>query len=117
MKFKLDENLPSELVAELSAAGHDVETVLGEGLVGALDETVLDRARTEGRVLLTLDKGIGDIRRYPPGEHAGVVLFRPASAGRGATFEFVRARLHLLEARALEKKLVVVTERGIRSRR
>jgi hypothetical protein len=28
------------------------------------------------RVLITLDQGMGDIRAYPPGSHAGIVVLR-----------------------------------------
>ena len=34
MRFKLDENLPVELAAELRAMGHDTDTVADERLCG-----------------------------------------------------------------------------------
>jgi hypothetical protein len=34
MKLKLDENLGRRFVAELERAGHEVETVAGEGMAG-----------------------------------------------------------------------------------
>ena len=37
MKFKLDENLPAELLADLRAAGHAAESVPDEGITGATD--------------------------------------------------------------------------------
>src|SRR5207248_5617291 len=46
------------------------------------DRTVLQAARTAGRVLLTLDKGIASLLQHPVHEHAGVVLFGPDTAGR-----------------------------------
>src|SRR5207248_10163307 len=49
---------------------------------GAKDRTVLQAARTAGRVLLTLDKGIASLLQHPVHEHAGVVLFGPDTAGR-----------------------------------
>jgi hypothetical protein len=77
VRFKLDENLPIELLDDLRAADHEADGLLDEGLIGAPDDTVLDLARRENRVLLTLDKGIADVRAYPPKAHAGIVLFRP----------------------------------------
>ncbi len=62
MKFKIDENLPSELAADLRAGSHEAETVADEGLAGAPDSTIMARVQAEGRVLLTMDKGIADIR-------------------------------------------------------
>ena len=89
MRFKLDENLPIELAHDVRATGHDCETVVDEGLTGAPDDMVLQRSRAEVRVLLTMDKGIADVRSYPPNHLEGIVRLRPASAGRMATRQFV----------------------------
>jgi hypothetical protein len=66
MKFKLDENLPRELAEDLP-------------------RLLLQAARTAGRVLLALDKGIASLLQHPIHELAGVVLFRPDTAGRRAS--------------------------------
>lgn len=39
-----------------------------------MDPDVVIAATAEGRVLITLDCGIGDIRTYPPWSHAGIVV-------------------------------------------
>ena len=57
MRFKLDENLPTELVSDLHELGHDADTVMDEKLHGASDPVVVQAASAAGRVLLTLDKG------------------------------------------------------------
>lgn len=44
MKFKLDENMPADLVASLRSAGHDVANVVEEGLGGKDDPRVIDAA-------------------------------------------------------------------------
>ena len=75
MKFKLDENLPVSSAAILTSGGHDVDTVTEEGLVGAPDRDVV-AAATAARILVSLDRGLGDIRAYPPGSHAGIVVLR-----------------------------------------
>lgn len=116
MRFKVDENLPTELLDELRSAGHEAESVYDEGLVGASDPVILERSRAESRVLLTLDKGIGDIRSYPPREYAGIVVFRPNAAGRRAVFEFVRKRLPQVLKLDLYGHLVVVSDKSVRSR-
>ncbi len=76
MKFKLDENLPTALKELLQAAGHDAMTVADEALGGAADPKVLQIATSEGRTLLTFDLDFADIRRFPIGSHAGIVVFR-----------------------------------------
>lgn len=116
MRFKLDENLPVELLDDLRAAGHDADGLRDEGLIGAPDDVVLDLVRRENRVLLTLDKGIADVRAYPPEAHSGIVLFRPPTAGRGTTLLFVRRHLASLFERELSGRLLVITDRGLRLR-
>lgn len=74
VKFKLDENLPVSAASVLADAGHDVDTVPGEDLTGRPDQDVVTASTAAGRVLISLDVGLGDIRAYPPGSHAGVVI-------------------------------------------
>lgn len=61
MRFKLDENLPVEVVGDRRDAGHEADSVHDEGIAGAPDRTEIERARSEGKVPLTLDKGIADV--------------------------------------------------------
>ncbi len=93
MTFKLDENLPVELRDDLRALGYEADTVHDEGIAGATDEVILEQVRIEGRILLTMDKGIADVRRFPPRRYAGIVLFSPTSTGRGAVLAFARRHL------------------------
>jgi predicted nuclease of predicted toxin-antitoxin system len=76
VRVKLDENLPDSVITILGRVGHDVETARAEGLRGADDPAALAGATADGRLLLTLDRGLGDIRSYPPGTHAGVLVIR-----------------------------------------
>lgn len=81
MRFKLDENLDVRAEAALSSAGHDVATVVGQGLGGATDSAIAQAVGVEGRVLVTLDRGFADLRAYPPGTHPGIVVLRPRRQG------------------------------------
>jgi predicted nuclease of predicted toxin-antitoxin system len=76
VRVKLDENLPDSVLSILGGVGHDVDTARAEGLRGAKDPAVLAGATADGRLLLTLDRGLGDIRAYPPCTHAGIVVVR-----------------------------------------
>ena len=84
MKVKLDENLPASLGEVLVAHDHQIDTVIGEDLVGHPDAGVAAAARAEGRLLITLDKGFGDIRAYPPGTHPGILVLRLADEFKAA---------------------------------
>lgn len=116
MKIKLDENLPVELRDDLRARGHEADTIPDEGFMGAPDSEVMERVRAERRVLFTLDKGIGDLRRYPPRRYAGIVLFRPKSTGRGEVLAFVRRYLPAVLEMDLAGRLLVVGEGSLRLR-
>jgi predicted nuclease of predicted toxin-antitoxin system len=66
MKFKVDENLPAELLDDLRVAGHEAETVSDEGLTGAPDAVILENARREGYTLLTMDTREHGVRSCIP---------------------------------------------------
>jgi hypothetical protein len=116
MKFKIDENLPAELKSDLLAAGYDADLVVDEGLRGSPDPPILRAAQQDGRIFLTMDKGVADVRAYPPEQFAGIVLFRPKSQGRGATLEFVRRYLPVILSADVSGRLLVVTDAGVRLR-
>ena len=116
MKFKLDENLPVRVALDLRGMGYDVDTVNDEGLRGAADPEVVDAAFAADRILFTLDKGIANLQRYPVHQHAGVLLFRPDTSGRGTVIAFVRERLQKVLEVDLANRLTVVGPSRIRFR-
>ena len=116
MKFKIDENLPVDLVADLHQAGHDADTVLDENLAGAADPVVVAAALREGRILLTLDKGIASLiqptREHPCG--SGLVPSRCVRPLGG--IGFIRSHLAELLVRELANGVTVVSGGRIRVR-
>jgi len=66
VKFKIDENLPAEIADDLRALGHDAMTVVDQGMTGFDDARLMVRVQDESRVFMTMDKGIADVRAYPP---------------------------------------------------
>ncbi len=116
MRFKLDEHLPVDLLDDLRHAGHDATSVFEEGLCGSADDVVMAAVKSEGRCVLTMDKGIADIRAYPPQLYNGIVLFRPQQVGRGAVLQFARQHMAALLTLIAPGKLIVVSDQGIRIR-
>jgi predicted nuclease of predicted toxin-antitoxin system len=53
--FLLDQGVPRSAVDRLRAAGYDAVHTSGIGLASADDEVILERARRENRVVVTLD--------------------------------------------------------------
>ncbi len=117
MRVKVDEDLPRLIADTLNARGHDAVTVLGQGMGGALDDFLWTHVQEEQRWLITADKGFADLRRHPPGSHAGVILLRPSEESRRAYTELAAAALEQLNLEQLTGAVVVVTDRGIRVRR
>jgi predicted nuclease of predicted toxin-antitoxin system len=70
MKFKLDENLSQSVAGLFRSAGYDTMTAREQGLQSAPDERVFDVAVREGPTLVTLDRDLGQVLRFPPGAHS-----------------------------------------------
>lgn len=115
MRLKLDENL-SRSVAELCrGAGHDVMTVRDQELQGAPDQEVFAVSAREGRVLLTLDRDLGQVLRFPPSSSAGIIVIDagPQATHRGL-LERVRELLKMLGTRSPDRSLWIVEPGRIR---
>jgi predicted nuclease of predicted toxin-antitoxin system len=112
VKFKLDENLPVSSAAILTSVGHDVDAVTQEGLIGASDRDVVAAATAAGRILISLDRGLGDIRAYPPGSHAGIVVLRLTDQSAAAAIKAVSDLATLTNPDSLAGA-VAVLQRGL----
>ena len=115
-KFKLDENLPGEIVTMLRDCGHDAMTVIEKSLGGHPDTLVAHVCRQERRTLITLDMNFADIRTYPPCEYPGFVVLRPASQERRRVLELFQRIVSQLSRERLNKTLWIVDEGVIRVR-
>jgi predicted nuclease of predicted toxin-antitoxin system len=116
MRVKLDENVSRSLKQLLVAQGHDVCTATDEGLLAQPDPVIAAAAARESRILLTLDVEFADVRKYPPGKHPGIILFRPHAYGVGAVNRFIEAFIRENDVAALEKCVVVVDPGRVRVR-
>ncbi len=114
MKIKLDENLPAALSEALSALGHDVDTVLAEGLAGTSDDQVWQAAQESARFLITQDLDFSDIRRFAPGTHGGILLVRLVQPGRQALVHQVETVFRTEKVQEWAGCFVVLTERKLR---
>jgi predicted nuclease of predicted toxin-antitoxin system len=80
MKFMMNENVSGTVIRILRQHGHDVCSVK-ESLRGAPDEEVLRRAHAEQRVVVTHDKGFGELAfRFGLPASCGVILLRVSGA-------------------------------------
>lgn len=115
MRFLADECCPKAIVAALRAEGHDTRYA-AETDASVNDQSLLDIALAERRVIVTEDFDFGEllIRDRRP-SHGAVVLFLPrlSPIERAARFIAVLAGPHL----DLGAAITIVEARRIRQRR
>jgi hypothetical protein len=68
-------------------------------------------------ILFTLDLEFADLRKFPPGTHPGIVLFRPLSMGPLATNRFIVNFVKETDITALLGCTAVVDPTRVRIRR
>lgn len=83
----------------------------------ASDPVVVAAATVESRLLLTLDRGIGDLRRYPPVSHAGVLVLRPVAQDPYSILALIQRLVRAHPLGELRGCVVVVEPRKVRIRR
>ena len=116
MKLKLDENLSRHLKPHLNRLGHDVVTAADESLLSCSDTEIAAAALREERMLLTLDVEFADLRKYPPGSHPGIILFRPPSFGPLSVNKFIADFVNSADLSKLTSCVAIVDPVNVRVR-
>jgi predicted nuclease of predicted toxin-antitoxin system len=114
--LKVDENLPNEIAELLNRHGYDALTVGDQGWQGMADDELWGRIQGEQRWLVTADKEFADLRRYPPGTHAGLILLRSSEESRADYLRLAGVVLDRVNLDELGGAVVVATRRGVRVR-
>jgi predicted nuclease of predicted toxin-antitoxin system len=84
MRILLDENIPGDAATMLRSRGHDVAWIRTDS-PGIADDTILARAVSEQRLLITFDKDFGELVFHRGlAASCGVVLFRIAAPSSAA---------------------------------
>ncbi len=116
LRFKVDENLPTEVVGLLASAGHDAVTVGDQRMAGRPDTELAAVCQREGRAVVTLDLDFADIRTFPPREYAGIIVLRLTRLDKPRVLSVLRRLLSVLEREPLAGKLWIVEEASVRVR-
>jgi predicted nuclease of predicted toxin-antitoxin system len=114
MKFKLDENLPVEVVRLLEDNGHNAVTVLWQNLGGEPDSPIAEVCQKEKRALLTLDTDFFDIRTYSPDEFFGLIVLRLKRQDKLHVLSVVSRLINILLKEPIERRLWIVEEGRVR---
>ncbi|MBW2106549.1 MAG: hypothetical protein JRI26_11165 [Deltaproteobacteria bacterium] len=93
MKFKVDENLPVEVVKLLEDNGHDAK---------------------EKRALVTLDTDFSDIRTYSPDEFFGLIILRLKRQDKPHVVSVVSRLINILLKEPVKQHLWIVEEGRVR---
>ena len=100
MRFLIDEDLPRSINDLLQRYGHEAVDVRVIGFRGSKDRDVATLAQRKGLCLVTGDFDFSDVRNYPPGKYAGIVVLR---LPRTATASYI---VNLLESFLRQEELV-----------
>jgi len=115
--IKVDEDLPRSTMQFLREHGYDAVNVIEQNMGGWKDPALWKVVQEEKRFLVTADKGFADVRAFPPGKHAGVLLLRPDEDGIRPVLELLQQVLKSYSLENLAGTITVVTPRGIRIRK
>ena len=116
MKFKFDENLPTDLGEILRRGGHDAHSVHDEALSGATDSTIAKVCQDEQRILITLDLDFAQIQNFPPEDHHGIIVLRLVRQDRERILAIIPRLLALLQTEPIERRLWIMDEHRTRIR-
>ncbi len=116
MRFKTDENIPSEAVELLRAAGHDAASVPDQSLGGHADPEIASVCQNENRVLITLDTDFSDIRTYRPADYPGLIVLRLAKQSVPEIIHVLSRLLEVFKTDDCRGQLWIVERERIRVR-
>ena len=115
MRFKLDENFGSRTQSIFREAGHDVQTVWEQEILGSPDGYIFEICRSERRCLVTLDTDFADVTRFPPQRSSGIAVIRLHQNPSLTLLEqLIRQFLHALASESISARLWIVEVGRIR---
>lgn len=117
MKFIVDNALSPRLAEALTAAGHDAVHVRALGLAAAADPEIMERARIEGRVVVSADLDFGALLAEQVARGPSVLLFRRDDNRTEALLALLLVNLPSLEGDLAAGSVVVIEDHRIRVRR
>lgn len=114
IKILADECIHSDLISSLRKANLDVVTATEAGLSAKSDETVFAKAVSSKRILLTFDRGFGDIFRFDISASPGIVILLIGRMDKTEIINIPLAFFTKLGKRQLAGQLVIIGKHRIR---
>jgi len=113
--FLVDECVSNQTVIFLEKLGCNVTKVQNIGLEGKEDEIILKYAQERNLTLVTYDRGFGNIRKYPPSTHSGIIIIKVYNLTSLENCHKVLEKL-LEKEKRFKETLFVVDEKKYRKR-
>jgi len=116
VKFKIDENLSVACADVFRAAGYDAMRVGEQMMSGTPDVDLAGICAEEGRVLVTADLDLSDLRQFPIAGRPGYIVVRLPDQARDRQVAIMRRILQLLVTHTLRDRLRIVDDKKVRVR-
>jgi predicted nuclease of predicted toxin-antitoxin system len=116
LKFLVDMPVTPQAVAHLQARGHDAVHAHAIGLGAQPDSEILERARTEGRIVITADLDYPRLLALLKTDGPGLILFRGGSYSDAEMLALLDRVLAQSSELDLEHSISVVDQHRIRRR-
>jgi len=114
--FFIDECVSIQTEKFLKDLKYKTVNIEAHQLSGATDDKIFKLAKDEGYVLITYDKGFGNIIEYPPSSHNGIILLKVKNKSSMEKCHKVLQKL-LSKEKELKSTLFVVDENKYRKRK
>jgi predicted nuclease of predicted toxin-antitoxin system len=112
MRFLVDECIGPSVVRWLRENNHDATSAY-ENCRGWSDESILEKAYSEGRIVVTIDKDFGEMVFRRKLNNCGVILLRSRFSGPSKKISMMQKILSVPEGK-ISGRFVVITETAIR---
>jgi predicted nuclease of predicted toxin-antitoxin system len=109
--------LTPRTVGHLAAVGHEAVHASEVGLGSAPDSAIMERARAEGRIVVTADLDYPRLLAQQGADNPALILFRGGSFSDEEMLELLDRVLAVSSERDLERSITVIDRRRIRRRR
>lgn len=118
LKILVDEDMPRPTVDLLRSLDIDAVDVRDVGLRGSPDAEVFGYAQEHGMILISRDKEFGNILKYPPTSHCGIILVKlPYTYVRDQILGIVRRFFDETERDRLPNNLTILESDRYRIRK
>ncbi|MDZ7292078.1 MAG: DUF5615 family PIN-like protein [candidate division KSB1 bacterium] len=114
MKFLVDMGISPKSADFLRSLGYDAVHLLDQGLGRLPDPDILEKARMEGRVLLTHDLGFGELVAASGTQLPSVIIFRLNNMKPERVDQYLREIISKHQDALVQGVIMSVTEGKIR---